>query len=242
MANIKRYGEGVGFGIEAYKESEPYYYGIDNRPIKNLTDNDIKINQELESLFFKKPVESPNGINKIFTLPNQEILANNSLSVFLNGIKYRNENIKILNNGRKFEIINGDLIPLPIDNFEIKYRAYKPDASQTNFDILSPNSEGLNQIITQKQPLNIGDTNVIFGSLNYISIENLTVYLMDETNSPAIIKENFVNSLNGNIINLTGDQGSTGTYDLNSQTISITFGQSIGANYFVYVIKSIEDI
>lgn len=248
MANIKRYGEGANNGIEAYKETEPYYYGIDNRPIKNLTENDEKINQELESLFFKRPVENPDGERKIFTLPNQEIVADNSLEVYLNGIKYRNENIRVLPGGRQFEIKNGDIVPLSIDSFEIKYRAYRPDPAKTNFDILSAKGESLNQTITQKMELNPPGTDptLNFLTLNSYSFDNISVFVMDENNSPATIVETFTKTLDqdSNKIHFEGESSNaTGDYYLSSQEIIFNFHDlSIQNNYYLYVIKNIEDV
>lgn len=119
MAEIRLYGEGTR-GIQAPTPDEPYTHEIDVRPLKHLAENDYKINAELQSMVFKRPVEKPDGTRNVFTLPDNESAMPNTLMVFLNGVLYSPERIHLLNDGKQFKI--NDLVPSRGDDLTILYR------------------------------------------------------------------------------------------------------------------------
>jgi len=125
MAKIKHWGLGGGNGIEAYTPRDPYYYEVDNRPLINLVQNDELINNELQSLVPKYPVEvlenKVDGKTNVFTLPNGEQAIPGSLMVFLNGVMYNPKNIVLLEGGFQFRIEN-DILPDKYDDFCVVYR------------------------------------------------------------------------------------------------------------------------
>lgn len=122
MADIKKWGIGGGNGIEGMTSTDPFFYEVENRPLINLTDNDNLINNEISSLIYKYPIETPNGIINTFTLPNGESAIENSLQVFLNGLLYNPKNITLKNAQTQFEIADGENLPESTDDFYFIYR------------------------------------------------------------------------------------------------------------------------
>jgi hypothetical protein len=121
---MKTYGEGEGNGIEAYKREDPYTYEIDNRPLKNLVENDIIINSQIQSMTPKYPIsgEEPDGMRRQFSFPQNEKANPGSIEVWMNGNKYSPMNITLINDNTGFEISINDIVPEADDDFYFVYR------------------------------------------------------------------------------------------------------------------------